>query len=325
MRKSYLAKCFNLSKTTVDALGEEQGANAVWLPMIPAGEVMGRDGRSWKNANPDSIVAAFDAKLPFDIEHATEIRGPEGKDADAAGWILALENRDGEIWAQVEWTHIGRYKITDKLYSYYSPAFNYNEEGVITSMSSAGLTNKPNFYVPALNREGEKTMKLSKLIADALGLSEDATEQEAATAINTLKSEKDVALNRTNQPDLNKFVPKETYDIALNRASSAEGKLAEIHEQEIDALVQEAINEGKVAPADKDMYVGLCRSEEGAEQFKKFVQGAPKIATNSQVSTPKQPDGTPKLEEHELAMCRKMGVTKEEFLKAKESINAGDE
>lgn len=322
MPKSYLAKCFNLSKTTIDGLGEEQGQNTIWLPMIPAGDVIGRDGRAWKNSDPDAIVAAFDAKLPFDIEHATEIRGPEGKDADAAGWILALENREGEIWAQVEWTYIGRYKINDKLYSYYSPAFTYNEEGVITSMSSAGLTNKPNFYVPALNREEDNPMKLPKLILDALALSEDATEQDALTAINTLKSEKDVALNRANSPDLNKFVPKATYDTALNRATQAEEQLANIAEQEIEALVQGAIDEGKVAPADKDMYVGLCRSEKGREQFEKFVEGAPKIATNRQVETPNNPEGQ-KLEEHEVALCRKMGVTEEEFLAAKQTMNVG--
>lgn len=322
MPKSYLAKCFNLSKTTIDGLGEEQGQNTIWLPMIPAGDVIGRDGRSWKNSEPDAVVAAFDAKLPFDIEHATEIRGPEGKEADAAGWILSLENREGVIWAEVEWTYIGRYKINDKLYSYYSPAFTYNEDGVITSMSSAGLTNKPNFYVPALNREEDNPMKLPKLILDALALGEDATEQEALTAINTLKSEKEVALNRANSPDLNHFVPKATYETALNRATQAEEQLAKISEQEIDALVQGAIDESKVAPADKDMYVDLCASEKGRAQFKKFIEGAPKIATNRQVETPNKPEGQ-KLEEHEVALCHKMGVTEEEFLAAKQTMNVG--
>lgn len=323
MSKDFLAVCFNLSKTVIDGLGEDQGANAVWLPMIPAGEAVGRDGRTWKNSNPDAIVAAFDAHLPFDLEHATEIRAQEGKEADACGWIIALENRDGEIWAQVEWNYLGRYKITDKLYKYYSPAFNYNKDGVITSMSSAGLTNKPNFCVPALNRQEENTMKLPKLICDALGLTEEATEQEALTAINTLQSEKEVALNRANTPDLNLFVPKDTYEVALNRATTAEAELAEINQQKVEALVQSAIDDGKVAPADKDMYVGLCSSEKGREQFAKFIEGAPQIATNRQVETPKDKDGKPKLEEHEVALCRKMGVTEEEFLAAKQTMNVG--
>ncbi|HHY0486360.1 TPA: phage protease [Vibrio parahaemolyticus] len=320
--KDFLAVCFNLSKSVIDGLGEEQGANAVWLPMIPAGEVVGRDGRTWKNSNPDGIVAAFDAQLPFDIEHATEILAQEGKEADASGWILAVENRDGEIWVQVEWTYLGRYKITDKLYKYYSPAFNYNKEGVITSLSSAGLTNKPNFYVPALNRQEEDPMKLSKLICDALCLSEDATEQDALTAINTLQSEKEVALNRAKTPDLNLFVPIGTHEVALNRAKNAEDALAAINEKEVEALVQAAIDDGKVAPADKEMYVGLCSSEKGREQFEKFVEGAPQIATNREVKVPPKEE-EPKLEEHELAFCRKMGVTEEEFLASKQNMNVG--
>ncbi|QUF67773.1 phage protease [Vibrio fluvialis] len=324
MSKSYLATCFNLSKTTVDALGEEQGANAVWLPMIPAGDVIGRDGRSWKNSNPDAVVAAFDAKLPFDIEHSTEIRGPEGKDADAAGWILALENRNGEIWAQVEWTYIGRYKITDKLYSYYSPAFTYNEEGVITAMSSAGLTNKPNFYVPALNRQEENEMKLPQLILAALGLTEAATEQDAVTAINTLKSEKDVALNRASNIDLNVAVPKETYQLALNRAETAEAALKAIQESEIDALVDDAIKAGKVAPANKEMFIGMCRAEGGIEQFNKFVETAPAIATNSKVTTTQTSVQADALDPEEIALCRKMGVTQEEYLKSKQSLAKGE-
>ncbi|EOW9277940.1 TPA: peptidase [Vibrio cholerae] len=323
MSKSFLAVCFNLSGTVIDAFGEDKATNTVWLPMIPAGDVIGRDGRTWKNSNPDAIVAAFDSKLPFDIEHATEIRGPEGKDADAAGWILALENRNGEVWAQVEWNYIGQYKIRDKLYCYYSPAFHYDSNGVITAMSSAGLTNKPNFYVPALNRQEENEMKLSQLILAALGLAETATEQDAVIAINSLKSEKDVALNRASNIDLNVAVPKETYQLALNRAETAEAALKAIQESEIDALVEDAIKAGKVAPANKEMFLGMCRAEGGIEQFKKFVETAPAIATNSKVTTTQTSVQADELDPEEIALCRKMGVTQEEYLKSKQSLAKG--
>ncbi|MEZ8102141.1 phage protease [Vibrio bivalvicida] len=320
MKKTYLGVCFNLSQTVIDGLGNEQETNTVWIPMIPAGEATGRDGRTWLNSNPDGIVEAFNAKLPFDLEHATEIKAPEGENADAYGWILALENRNGEIWAQVEWNHSGRWAIEDKRYLYYSPAFHYDSDGVITAMSSAGLTNKPNFYVPALNRQEDELMKLPKLICDALGLKEDATEQEATVAINSLKSERDVALNRQVTPDLNKYVPKETYDIALNRADVAEGKLADIASQEIEDLVQSAIDEGKVAPANKEMYVGLCRNEGGIEQFKSFIETALPIASNSEVKKPAMKQGDQKLEDHEVAICRKLNLSHEDFLKSQAEI-----
>ncbi|PSU49478.1 peptidase [Photobacterium frigidiphilum] len=320
MKKTYLAMCFNLSTSVIDGLGEVEGSAAVWLPMIPSGEVKGRDGRMWSNSEPDAIVEAFDAKLPFDVEHATEILGPKGEAADACGWILALENRKGEIWAQVEWNYLGRYKITDKLYLYYSPAFNYDLQGVITSMSSAGLTNKPNFYVPALNRMEDNTMTLAELIAAALGLPKTATEEEGVVAINALKNDKQVALNRAKNPDLSKFVPKETYTVALNRAETAEAKVAGIEATEQEALVDDAIKQGKVSPANKDMYVGLCRTEEGREQFKAFVGAAAAIVDDKTTKQPKDTATNSKLEDHEVAMCRNMGISQEDFIKSKESM-----
>jgi phage I-like protein len=313
MKKTYLAMCFNLATSMIDALGEEQGANSVWLPMIPAGEVKGRDGRMWMNTEPDAIVAAFDAKLPFDIEHSTEILAPQGKEAEAVGWILALENRAGEIWAQVEWNYVGRYKITDKYYLYYSPAFHFNDQGVITAMSSAGLTNKPNFYVPALNRQEDDAMKLPKLIVDALGLAEDATPEQAVVAINSLNQEKEVALNRASMPDLNKFVPIETHTVALNRATTAETALQQIEDQKMEALVQAAIDDGKIAPANKDMFVAMCRSQ-GAEQFTAFVSTAPAIATNAQKKTTTTAQGEGELTADEVALCRAMNVSHESWI-----------
>lgn len=312
------ALCFSMAKAV-----QVESEAGIWLPMVPAGLFKGIDGRMWNNKNPDAIVASFTKKRPFDVEHSTQLKGPKGEPAPAAGWILKVENRDGEIWGYTEWNRKGQEYIDGEEYAFYSPAFSFLQDGTVIALVGSGLTNDPNLDVPALNHKEETTMPLSLVIREALGLGENATEQDAVTAINSINQEKDIALNRANQPDLNKFVPKETYDIALNRASTAEGKLAEIHEQDISDLVQSAIDDGKVAPADKEMYVGLCRSESGVEQFKKFVQGAPQIATNAQVKTPKTPDGKQKLEEHEVAMCRTMGVTEEEFLAAKQQMNVG--
>lgn len=34
---------------------------------------------------------------------------------------------------------------------------------------------------------------------------------------------------------------------------------------------------GKIAPANKEMFLGMCRAEGEVEQFKKFVEAAPVI------------------------------------------------
>jgi len=314
--KALTALCFNM-------MAMEDNATGIWLPMIPSGTFQGIDGRSWMNPNPDAVVASFSKKRPFDVEHSTHLKAPNGEPAPAYGWITKVENRAGEIWGYVEWNGDGREMIEEKKYAFYSPAFSHNAEtGVIYGVESAGLTNSPNLDVPALNRKEDDPMKLPKLLTDLLGLAEDATAEQAVVAINAIKQAEQIALNRTNTPDLNKFIPIETHQVALNRATSAETALKAIADKEIDALVQTAIDAGKVAPANKDMFVGMCRAEGGIEQFNNFVGSAPAIATNAQKKLPKTTDESA-LEEHELAMCRKMGVSQEEYLAAKKQLNVG--
>ena len=90
MPKTYLALCFDLSRQQVR---DEK----LWLPLIPPGVFGGNDGRTWNNSNPDAVVASFTKKRPFDVEHATHIKGPKGEKAPAIGWILALQNIGGDV------------------------------------------------------------------------------------------------------------------------------------------------------------------------------------------------------------------------------------
>lgn len=313
MPKTYLALCFDLSR-------QEVHDEKVWLPLIPAGQFSGNDGRTWTNSNPDGVIASFSRKRPFDIEHATHLKGPKGEKAPAVGWILALQNMAGEIWGMVEWNSEGRESLEKKEYAFYSPAFTFDGAGNVLGIVSAGLTNEPNLeQLPALNRE-ETTMPLPVLLTQALGLAADADEAQALTAITTLKSEHQLALNRANAgPDLTKFVPKETHDMALNRAQTSEAKLAEYQERELSALVDDAIKAGKVAPANREMYLGLCRSDAGRQQFAAFIESAPVIASSEPAKGGKT--DKPQLEEHELAMCRKLGIKHEEYLAARQAKN----
>lgn len=91
-----------------------------WILLIPAGTVVGVDGRSWVNDQPNNVVSLFNNRqldLPIDWEHATEVRAPKGLDAPAAGWIQAMEVREGAVWGCVEWTAAGVNCISSKSYS----------------------------------------------------------------------------------------------------------------------------------------------------------------------------------------------------------------
>ena len=314
MPKIHLALCFDLSRQTVR---DEK----VWLPLVPPGVFSGNDGRTWNNSNPDAVVASFTKKRPFDVEHATHIKGPKGEKAPAVGWILALQNIGGEVWGMVDWNSEGREMLEKKEYAFYSPAFTFDDAGTVLSIASVGLTNEPNLdQLPALNRE-ETPMPLPVELTQALGLGADADTASALTAINTLKADHQLALNRAAAgPDLTKFVPKETYELALNRATTAEDKVKQTEDAKLGALVDDAIAAGKIAPANKEMFLGMCRAEGGVEQFKKFVEAAPVIADASQVSTTTLKPGA--LSTDELALCHKMGQKPEEYLAAKQAMKA---
>lgn len=307
-----LALCFELPD-----LSDASKPLPEWLPMIPAGMFTGRDGRSWINDNPASVVSASFRypKLPFDMEHATELKGPKGEEAPAYAWIDALRvNDDGSIDAHIEWTADGEAIVRGKKYRYYSPAFFNTADAQVTRLSSAGLTNKPNLYLPALN--SENTMTVPVQIATVLGLAASASIEDAVSAIQTIKTSEKVALNRAQNPDLSKFIPVETHQLALNRAETAEGRLKALDDKTATSLVDDAVTAGKVAPANREMYLALCRTEEGRQQFTAFMQTAP-VLVNADPTKGKENKGQAELTETELAMCRSMGLTKEEFLAAK--------
>ncbi|KFB91583.1 hypothetical protein GTGU_04773, partial [Trabulsiella guamensis ATCC 49490] len=90
---------------------------------------------------------------------------------------------------------------------------------------------------------------------------------------------------------------------------------SEIAAKEAEALIDGAIAAGKVAPANREMYLALCRSEDGRTQFAEFVKGAPVIVSKEpeKKKDPGQGDTTT-LSDEDLAMCHAMGISKEEFI-----------
>ncbi|AVE50844.1 peptidase [Serratia marcescens] len=312
MAVELLALCFELPDTIDNKLPD-------WLPMLPIGPFTGRDGRSWINNEPEAVISKSlqFSDVPFDMEHSTELKGTKGDPAPAYGWIDDLKIQGDQVWAHVAWNAEGAELILGKKYRYYSPAFGYTADGLVTKLSSVGLTNKPNLFVPALNSENTD-MKLPEQIAAVLGLGADATVESGVTAIQGLKTAEQVALNRAQNPDLASWVPKETHQLALNRAETAETALKERAEKDAEGLVDAAIAAGKIAPANRDMYLATCRTEEGRKQFGAFTEAAP-VIVNTDPEKKKAPGQKDKqvLTETEVAMCRSMGITEAEFLAAK--------
>ncbi|ABK99998.1 Mu-like prophage I protein-like [Pelobacter propionicus] len=143
---------------TLELNRDATGKAPTEIELIPReGQIIGRDGRSWLNDQPRTIISYFDqngVKLPIDLEHSTHQKAPNGDPAPAVGWILKLyQNPYGAVWGTVEWNNQGRELIESKIYRYISPVFTYDRSTMsIVKLVSAGLTNRPNLFLQALNR-----------------------------------------------------------------------------------------------------------------------------------------------------------------------------
>src|SRR5579885_301350 len=157
------------------AINLQGGSAPEWVELIPGGTFKGRDGRGpFHMHEPDKVIEAsasldMTAGLPIDYDHATDYAAPQGGQAPAAGWIKKLKvGSNGSLWGQVEWTEKGGAAVAAKEWRYISPVFEYDEEGNVTCLLRAGLTNNPNLKLQAVaSREG--TMRKLQIVKMSKG------------------------------------------------------------------------------------------------------------------------------------------------------------
>jgi phage I-like protein len=319
------------------------------VQLMPAGEFRARDGRpdgikGWfiDTALAARVIAQAAArKTPFviDYEHQTLLTDKNGQPAPAAGWFSKLEWRDGDgLYAiDVEWTAKARAMIDAQEYRFLSPVFSYDpKRGDVLQMLHAALTNVPALdgmaevaaaaarYFDPVQLEEEPLMNelLKKLLA-ALGLQETATEEAALSAVTALKTKADqadglqtqVAALKSAAPDPAKFVSVETMTALQGEVAALRGKL---NGQELDGLVGDALEAGKLLPAQE----AWARELGGKDiaSLKAYLDKAPIVAPGGTQTGGKKPEGAGgngQLSETDLAVCKQLGISAEEFAKSK--------
>jgi len=301
-----------------------------WLQLLPAGpHIEGRDGREWNLPDAQALVAAQNRlghALVLDWEHASE---REFERAPAAGWIEELQARgDGTLWGRMKWTPQGEDDVRTGAYRYISPVFTFEKlTRRIVQLRGAGLVHEPNLPLAALNRAAQSpettSMDLSKVYS-ALGLVGGANEEQILAAVNKLQADVQTAVNKAEQPDLARYVPRADYDQVMARAANAERAVKTAKDEavaaEAEALIVQAQKDGKIAPASAGFYRATCKTADGVERFKAFVAAAPAIVADvTEAFRGNPPPGDKKLGEDELAICRQMGLDPEDYKKSKEA------
>ncbi len=318
----------SLIQSSALALCFEGAAVPDWVQLTPAGpDLPSRDGRRWKMSDPAIVLSAFAANraagqdVPVDFEHATHVKGPSGEMAPAVGWVEELDVRTGALWGRIKWNETGHTAIASRAYRYVSPGFMFDPKTLaVQRLVSVGLTNLPNFTMPALNRSGDQkeTDPMDKAVLEALGLNTDATAAQAVVAITKLRDAERLALNSAQMPDASKFVPMADHQLALNRIATFTADEKSREEANIIAAVDAAVTAGKIAPASKDYHLASCRVEGGLERFTAFVAASPEIAAKSDLDKKANPGVSGILTADELAVCRATGMTTADFIAARD-------
>ena len=324
-----------LEKALAFQLEEAEGQVAVpdWVQIFPKGpELATMDGRKFKMSDPDAFVASQNTSsampIMVDYDHLSSFAPEENGDQTAAGWIEELEVRDGQVWARVVWTVRASKQIAEREWRFVSPEFMVNKQTKeVAQLDALALVNRPAFQMKALAHRTRKSNgdPDMKAIAKALGLSDDATEEQILTAISTQQSELASAKASKNTPSTTEFMPRADYDRVLARAEEAEGKLGEADEAarkgEVETMIASAVTAGKIAPASKAYYMKLAMaSDEGFEDIKNLCSTLPKLGAGQSESDDDL--DTTGLSEEDRELCRSMDIAPEEFAKTRAAERA---
>lgn len=166
-----------------------------WIQLLPAREARSADGRGpYRIPDAAALLSASlpaGAKLVLDENHSTDLAAPNGASAPARGWIVEMQSREDGIWGRVEWTGEGRRIVADKQYRGVSPVILHREDGTITHILRASLTNTPNLIgMAALHSElhtGDDTMNWKEMLLGLLKLDSGASDEEIAAALEKWK------------------------------------------------------------------------------------------------------------------------------------------
>lgn len=323
----------------------EPGEVPEWMQLTPSkGKFEGRDGRSFNIKAPSKIVRAFNDSgehLVLDVDHESELFFGS---TVASGWVTKMAVRNGgEIWGRVEFTSRGQELVTQREFRSVSPVFQVSRDSFleflenpdqpmeVEAIVSVALTNKPNLRLRSLNnQQGESNMDREVLIK-LLGLNAKATDEEITAAIEALQAKPEPATPA--QPNASEMVPRADYDAVLNKlrareeADKAEAKVR--FEAECNAAVDAAVAAGKIPPASKAYHLNTCLGgPEALKAFKDYVGVAPEIVSNNQMESEERKNAsgsTRALTSDERAVCRKLGLTAEQYIAAQNSIREDEE
>ena len=322
----------------------------VLLQVTPAQDFTPADGRemdvpAWRinQAIAGRVIAAFSAQQPpvIDYEHQTLHKEANGQPAPAAGWMHGLRWIEGRgLFAEAELTERARALVQSGEYRYFSPVFEYARgSGEVTRILMGALTNHPaiagmeavNLMAAASARftttpttstkESDDMNELLKKLLAALGLPEDASEEQALSAIKALTDKPAVAATTatTTAPDPAQYVPVAVVqELQTNLAALS----ASVHSRAVDDVIAPAMSDGRLLPAEEAWARDTAKTPAGLASLTSLLKVRQPIAALASTQTKGQPPAAAATDTHgvtadELAVAAACGMTPEAYAKGK--------
>jgi len=216
--------------------------------------------------------------------------------------------RNGELWASnVQWTDKAAGMLKAREARYVSPAFNYEDDGAITELVNVALTNIPatkkqtppdglaRAGAARPSQEGEEHEEQAPVRhLRRLGLSADSDDASVIARLNALAGPRPRRRRpgegaKETEGKLNAITGKQSFGESLGVVQSWKDsagtvvslsqKITELEqkgrETEVLALVDAGVKDGKIAPAQKEMW--LERGKKDPEFLKGFLSTASKV------------------------------------------------
>lgn len=259
-------------------------------------------------------AAAERTDMLIDYEHQSLLKADNGKPAPASGWFKrsALAWRDDGLWATgVSWTTSARAAIEADEYRYLSPVFAYDDQGRVLALISVALTN-----TPALDTLGPLISQaaLSRIFGDSSEDELDKDQQIAALTKERDTAATSVAALTTENGQLKANVAALTAERDQLK-QARETAQAEQDKAKHAELLQAALTDGRLAPAQKPW-----AEKQSLAALTEFLDAAkPVVDLTKRQAEGGGDGGGQSLSQEELAMCTRMGVSAEDFLKAKKA------
>lgn len=297
----------------VDAFAADPEAQAtakgpLWVKLAPRGAFTARDGRKF-DVSPETLVERFNADgvaVAIDMDHATVKKAASGDPAPAIAWIEELEARADGLYGKPDWLPAGLEALAARSHRYISPALQTDANGRATWLHSAGLVAAPGISMPAVAsaQPNTKETPMTKAIAAALGLQDDAAETSCLSAIGDLRQR------------IEPGVHQQTLATLAATQSELEALKTSIRNDKVHTLLEGALTAKKITPAQRETYEALCATEDGFKQVSKLIETLGAGLVSSGLDNKTAPGQVVTLSAEDRDIMKALGQSEEEFRKA---------